>query len=380
MVDFRLTEEQKALVDLARKFGNAEIRPIAARHDESHEFPHDVFKKALDLGLLNVNIPVEYGGTGMTLMDECLINEELGAACPGIAASMEVNNLSNWPIVLGGSPEIKKKYLPKINEGWKGAYALTEPEAGSDVAGIQSFAKKDGDGYVLNGSKQFITNGSVADFYCVFAYTDKSVRYGGMSCFLVERAWDGVRVGKKEDKMGQRASDTCSMSFEDVRIPKTHLLGNEGDGFKIAMHVFDHSRPAISAIAVGCARRAMEESIRFASERRAFGKPISELQAVSFMIADMAVSIDASRLLVWQAASMMDQGIRNSKQAAFAKVFAADTAMKVTTDAVQVFGGYGYSREYPVEKLMRDAKIFQIYEGTSQIQRVIIGREIFHSK
>jgi acyl-CoA dehydrogenase len=201
-----------------------------------------------------------------------------------------------------------------------------------------------------------------------------------MSCFLVERAWDGVRVGKKEDKMGQRASDTCSMHFEDVRIPKTHILGREGDGFKIAMQVFDHSRPAISAVAVGCARRAMEESIKFASERRAFGKPISELQAVSFMIADMAVSIDAARLLVWQAASMKDAGLRNSKQAAFAKVFAADTAMQVTTDAVQVFGGYGYSREYPVEKLMRDAKIFQIYEGTSQVQRVIIGRELFHPK
>ncbi len=376
MPDFSLSEEQKEVRDLAHKFAVAEILPVAKKLDETHEFPHEVFKKALDIGLLNVNIPEEYGGGGMGQLEEALINEELGWACSGVAASMEVNNLSNWPILLAGSDETKKKYLPKVIGGWRGAYALTEPEAGSDVAGIQTTAKRDGDSYVINGSKQFITNGSVADFYCVFAYTDKAARYNGMSCFVVDRTAKGVRVGKKEDKMGQRASDTVAMHFEEVRIPKENLLGKEGDGFKIAMQVFDRSRPAISAIAVGVARRAMEESIKFAGERKAFGKPIGDLQAIGFMIADMAINIEAARLLVWHAAEMAERGEKSAKEAAIAKAFAADMCMKVTTDAVQVFGGYGYSKEYPVEKLMRDAKIFQIYEGTSQIQRVIIAREL----
>ncbi|KAF0246576.1 MAG: acyl-CoA [Planctomycetota bacterium] len=380
MVDFSLTEEQKEIRELAKKFAQTEILPLARKFDETHEFPHEIFRKALEIGLLNVNIPAEYGGTGLGLMEEVLINEELGWACSGVAASMEVNNLSNWPILLSGSEETKKKFLPKIVEGWRGAYALSEPEAGSDVAGIQTTAKRDGDSYVINGSKQFITNGSVADFYCVFAYTDKAARYGGMSCFLVERGAKGVRVGKKEDKMGQRASDTVSMHFEDVHIPRANLLGKEGDGFSIAMRVFDRSRPAISAIAVGVARRAMEESIKYATERKAFGKPLYEQQGISFMIADMAINVEAARLLVWRSALMPETGEKCAKEAAIAKAFAADMVMKVTTDAVQVFGGYGYSREYPVEKLMRDAKIFAIYEGTSQIQRVIIARELFRPR
>ncbi|MCE9584195.1 MAG: acyl-CoA dehydrogenase family protein [Planctomycetes bacterium] len=377
-MDFHVTDEQKEIRDLAHKFAETEIKPIAAKLDETHEFPHQIFAKALEIGLLNVNVPAEYGGNGLGLIEEILINEELGWACSGVGAAMEVNNLSNWPIILAGSAELKQRYLPKLAaEGWKGAYALTEPEAGSDVAGIQTTAVRDGDHYIINGSKQFITNGSVANFYDVFAYTDKAARYNGMSCFVVDRELKGVRVGKREDKMGQRASDTVSMHFEDVRVPKANLLGREGDGFKIAMQVFDRSRPAISAIAVGVARRAMEESIRYASERKAFGKPLFEQQGVSFMIADMAINIDAARLLVWNAASRVEHGERSAKEAAFAKAFAADMCMKVTTDAVQVFGGYGYSREYPVEKLMRDAKVFQIYEGTSQIQRVIIARELF---
>ncbi len=376
MPDFSLSEEQKEIRELAHKFAVAEILPVARKLDETHEFPFDVFKKALDIGLLNVNIPEEYGGGGMGQLEEALINEELGWACSGVAASMEVNNLSNWPILLAGSDETKRKYLPKVIGGWRGAYALTEPEAGSDVLGIQTTAKRDGDSYIINGPKQFITNGSVADFYCVFAYTDKAARYNGMSCFVVDRTLKGVVVGKKEDKMGQRASDTVAMDFQEVRVPKENLLGREGDGFKIAMQVFDRSRPAISAIAVGVARRAMEESIKFAGERKAFGKPIGDLQAIGFMIADMAINIEAARLLVWHAAEMAERGEKSAKEAAIAKAFAADMCMKVTTDAVQVFGGYGYSKEYPVEKLMRDAKIFQIYEGTSQIQRVIIAREL----
>ncbi|MCC6739448.1 MAG: acyl-CoA dehydrogenase family protein [Planctomycetia bacterium] len=376
MPDFTLTEEQKEIRELAHKFAVAEILPVARKLDETHEFPHEVFRKALEVGLLNVNIPAEYGGAGMGMLEEALINEELGWACSGVGAGMEVNNLSNWPILLAGSPELKKKYLPKVVEGWKGAYALTEPEAGSDVAGIQTTARLDGDHYVISGSKQFITNGSVADFYCVFAYTNRAARYGGMSCFVVERGWKGVKVGKKEDKLGQRASDTVAMEFDEVRVPRENLLGQEGDGFRIAMQVFDRSRPAISALAVGVARRAMEESVKYANERKAFGKPIGDLQAVAFMIAEMSINIDAARLLVWRAATMAERGEKCAREAAIAKAFAADMCMKVTTDAVQVFGGYGYSREYPVEKLMRDAKIFQIYEGTSQVQRVIIAREL----
>lgn len=376
MPDFRLTDEQKEIRELAHKFAVAEILPVSKKLDETHEFPHEVFGKALEVGLLNVNIPAEYGGGGMGMIEEAIINEELGWACSGVAAGMEVNNLSNWPILLAGSPELKKKYLPRVVGGWKGAYALTEPEAGSDVAGIQTMARRDGDHYVISGSKQFITNGSVADFYCVFAYTDKAARYGGMSCFVVERGWKGVKVGRKEDKMGQRASDTVAMEFDEVRVPKENLLGREGDGFRIAMQVFDRSRPAISAIAVGVARRAMEESIKYAGERKAFGKPISDLQAIGFMIAEMSMNIDAARLLVWRAAELAERGEKCAREAAIAKAFAGDMVMKVTTDAVQIFGGYGYSREYPVEKLMRDAKIFQIYEGTSQVQRVIIAREL----
>ena len=380
MIDFSLTEEQRALRDLARKFAQTEISPIARKLDESHEFPHEVFRKAIEIGLLNPNIPEAYGGAGMGLLEEVIINEELAYACSGIGASMEVNALATWPLILGGSDEIKKKYLPKVAQGWYGAYALTEPEAGSDVVGIKSTARKDGDSYILNGSKQFITNGSVANFHSVFAWTDKTSRYNGMSCFLVERDWPGVKIGKKENKMGQCASDTCSLSYEDVRIPKSHLLGKEGEGFKLAMQVFDRSRPAISALAVGVGRRALDESVRYAGERKAFGKPISELEGVSFMIADMAMNVEAARLLVYQAAWRLEKGERNAKEAAFAKAFAADMVMKVTTDAVQVFGGYGYSKEYPVEKLMRDAKIFSIYEGTSQIQRVIIAKELFARK
>ncbi|MBI2923821.1 MAG: acyl-CoA dehydrogenase family protein [Planctomycetes bacterium] len=376
-MDFTLNDLQKELRDLARKFAVTDIAPVAAKLDEHHEFPHALFKKALELGLLNPNVPEAYGGPGLGLLEEIIINEELGWACSGVAASMEVNALANWPVILGGSEDIKKRYLQKVNEGWMGAYALTEPEAGSDVAGIQSTARKDGDHYVLNGAKQFITNGTVANFHCVFAYTDKAARYNGMSCFLVEREWKGVKIGKKEIKLGQCASDTCSLSYEDVRIPKTHLLGKEGEGFKLAMQVFDRSRPAIAAISIGVGRRALDESVRYASERKAFGKPLSDQQAIAFMIADMAIQVDAARHLVWNAGYRLDAGLKNSKEAAFAKAFAADMVMKVTTDAVQVFGGYGYSREYPVEKLMRDAKIFSIYEGTSQIQRIIIARELF---
>jgi acyl-CoA dehydrogenase len=380
MIDYQLTEEQKALRDLARKFAETEMVPIAAKLDATEEFPRGIFARALELGLLNLNVPEPYGGPGMGLMEEVIVAEELGWACSGIATGLLVTSLTAWPIVLAGSEETKKKYLGKLMSGWCGAYALTEPEAGSDVAGIQSTAVKDGNDWVINGTKQFITNGTHADVYVVFAYTDKTARRNGMSAFVVEKTCKGVKVGKREDKMGQRAGDTVAMAFEDVRVPRENMLGREGDGFLLAMKVFDRSRPPIAALATGVARRALEESVKYATTRKTMGKPIGQHQAIGFKLADMAIDIEASRLLTWHAASKLDRGERNSKEAAMAKAFSADMCMRATTEAVQVFGGYGYSKEYPVEKLMRDAKVFQIYEGTSEIQRLIVARELLEPK
>lgn len=381
MVDFALTEEQQALREMARKFAATEIWPKSAEYDRSHEFPQPILEKAFDLGLVGVNIPDAYGGPGLSLVDECIVGEEMGWGCSGIATSMNINSLAAWPLLLAGNEAQKTKYLPRLAREKKyAAYCLTEPSAGSDVLGIQTTAQRTPDGYVLNGVKQFITSGTYADFYAVFAYTDRTAKHKGMSCFVVERASKGVSIGKREDKMGQHASDTVSVIFEDVHVPAENLLGKEGDGFKIAMQVFDRSRPSVSSMAVGVARRAMECAADYAMTRTAFSVPLANQQAIAFMIADMAIQIDAARLLVWQAAWMCDRGMKSAREAAFAKAFAADTCMRVTTDAVQVYGGYGYSREYPVEKLMRDAKVFQIYEGTSQIQRVIIAREMFRGK
>jgi len=307
-----------------------------------------------------------------------IMSEEIAYACTGIGTAIEANNLAEAPLILAGNDEQNKKYLGMMTEKYcLAAYCVTEPGAGSDVQGIRTTAEKKGDKYIINGEKMWITNGSVAEWYFVLAYTDKAAGVKGMSAFIVDRNTPGVEVGKKEMNMGQRASDTRGITFTDVEVPAANLLGKEGDGFRIAMKAFDHTRPLIAAAATGLARRAMDEAIKYARERTTFGKPIFKHQAVSFMIADMARDVEAGRLLTRQAAWMMDHGIRNTKYAAMAKVFAADTAMRVATDAVQVLGGYGYNKEYPVEKLMRDAKIFQIYEGTSQIQRLIIAKEIF---
>jgi len=376
-MDLNLTEEQRALQELAREFARNEMEPVSAHHDKTGEFALDVYRKAFDIGLMNVHIPEEYGGPELGVFENCLLAEELAAGCSGIYTCMEVNTLATAPLLVAGTPEQKRTWLTPLTEELRfAAYAVTEPDAGSDVASIRTRAVKDGDGYVLNGNKMWITGAGHASWFFVLAYTDPDAGYRGMSGFVVPADLPGVKVGKKEWNMGQRASDTRAVDFEDVRIPEANRIGPEGEGWLIAMRAFDHTRPCVSAGAVGVARRAYEHAVRYAKERSAFGAPIARHQAISFLLADMAKDISAARLLVWQAAARIDAGERNTLEAAMAKCFAADTVMRVTTDAVQIFGGYGYSTEYPVEKLMRDAKVFQIYEGTSQIQRIIIAREL----
>jgi acyl-CoA dehydrogenase len=381
MIDFTLSEEQQQLQDLSRKFAKEEILPKAHHHDKTGEYPREIAKKAWELGLMNTHVPQEYGGMGLGVLEGCIITEEFAYGCTGIATAMEANTLAAAPVIVAGSDALKKEFLGRlINEPKFAAYCVTEPGAGSDVSGIRTLAKKVGSDYVINGSKMWITNASVADWYFVLAYTDPTQKHRGMSGFVVPANLPGITVGKKEWNLGQRASDTRGITFEDVKVPEAYRIGNEGEGFKIAMSAFDHTRPAVSAGAVGLARRAMDEAVQYAQTRKSFGQPIAAFQSISFMIADMAKDIEAARMLVYKAAWSIDRGDRNTKFAAMAKAFAADVAMKVSTDAVQVFGGYGYSEEYPVEKLMRDAKIYQIYEGTSQIQRLIIAKEIFDRK
>jgi acyl-CoA dehydrogenase len=379
-VNFALTDEQKMIQQLAREFAQREIAPVAEHYDRTHEYPWPVIKKAQELGFTALNVPEEYGGMGLSLFEEMLVGEELSWGCSGISTAIAVNGLAILPVLIAGTEEQKVEYGGRLANGEMASYCLTEPEAGSDVAGIKTTARKEGDHYILNGGKTFITGATVANFYTVFAYTDPDTRYNGMSCFVVHRDWEGVSTGQPFHKMGQHASDTAEVIFDNVKVPASHLLGKEGDGFLIAMKVFDRSRPGTAAGALGVARRALEEAINYAKSRTAMGKPIWQHQAVGHMIADMAMELEAARLLVWKSAWSVDSGDRNTTIAAYAKAYAADTAMKITTNAVQVFGGYGYLAEYPVEKLMRDAKIYQIYEGTSQIQRNIIVRELFRNK
>ncbi|HLF90121.1 MAG TPA: acyl-CoA dehydrogenase family protein, partial [Anaerolineales bacterium] len=363
-ISFKLTDEQKMIQKLTRDFSQNEIAPVAEHYDKTHEYPWPVIKKAQELGLTSMNVPEKYGGLGLSLFEECLVAEELSWGCSGINTALSINNLALLPILIAGNDAQKEEYCGRIVDGQMSSYCLTEPEAGSDVAGIRTTATKSGDDFILKGSKTFITGATVANFYTVFAYTDPEKRYNGMSCFIVDRDWEGVSVGKPFDKMGQHASDTAEVIFDDVRVPKKSLLGSEGDGFMIAMKVFDKSRPAVASGAVGVARRAFEEATRYAKDRVTMGHPIWQYQAIGHMIADMAMDIEAARLLVWKAAWSVDAGERNPTASAFAKAFAADMAMRVCTNAVQVFGGYGFMAEYPVEKLMRDVKIYQIYEGT----------------
>ncbi len=376
-VSFTLTEEQKLLQQMAREFAHNEIIPVAKDYDKSHEFPWPVIRKAQELGLTVMTIPKAYGGSGLSMLDECIVTEELAYGCSGMSTSITLNGLAVLPLLLAGNEEQKQTYCGRLVKGALAAYCLSEAAAGSDVAGIQTMARREGDFYIINGSKTFITNASVANWFSVFAYTNPEAKYKGISCFIVDRNTPGVSVAKPFDKLGQRASDTAEVIFDNARIPAANLIGREGEGFLIAMKVFDRSRVPTAIGAVGTARRALEESIQFAKERKSMGKPIWQHQAVGHMIADMAMNVEAARLVVWQAAAACDSGQPNTMHSAVAKAFAADLAMKVCTDAVQVFGGYGFIEEYPVAKLMRDVKIFQIYEGTSQIQRNIIVRELF---
>jgi acyl-CoA dehydrogenase len=374
---FQLNEEQKMMQQMAQEFAANEIAPVAAYYDKTHEFPWPVVEKAQALGLTTMNVPESYGGMGLSLMEEIIVTEELAWGCAGISIAITINNLAALPLLVAGTEAQKREYLGRLVDGKLASYCVTEPGAGSDVAAIKTTARRQGDEYILNGTKTFITGATVADWYTVFAYTNREQRYTGMSAFVVERNMPGVSVSNPFEKLGQCASDTAEVKFENVRVPVENRLGEEGEGFLIAMKVFDRSRPGVSISSVGIARRAMEEAIKYSRDREAMGQPIYKHQAVGHMIADMAINIEAARLLTWKATWLIDQGCSNVREAAMAKAFAADMAMKVCTDAVQVFGGYGYMREYPVEKLMRDIKVCQIYEGTSQIQRNIIVRELF---
>jgi acyl-CoA dehydrogenase len=379
-VSFALSEEQKALRQLAREFAEKEIRPRAAEYDEESTHPADVIAQAHELGLMNPHVPEEYGGLSLPGFDGMLIGEELSWGCSGIAVSIVANTLGAGPVLLAGSDEQKREWLPQLlEEPLLCSFGLTEPDAGSDVARIKTTALRRGDEYVLNGSKTFITNAGHAAWTVVFAKTDASKGHRGLSAFVVPMDSPGVAVEKHLDKMGQRSTDTSAFSLQDVVVPAANRIGEEGDGFKIAMLTLDFTRPGTAAGAVGVAQAALDYAVEYAKERVTFDVPIAMHQGVSFLVADMATEIEAARLLVWQAAWMLDSGYgrRATLYSSFAKRFSADTAMKVTTDAVQIFGGYGYIKEYPVEKLMRDAKLFQIYEGTSQIQRLVIAREIF---
>lgn len=377
---YDLPEDVKMLQDLAMDFSRKEILPQAEYYDESDEWPWQIFHKAREVGLINVNIPEEYGGLGASILEECVIAEAMAYGCSGIQTALMLNQLAVLPLLLAGTTEQKQHYLPWIvDDGKVAAYCMTEPNAGSDVASIQSIALSKGDRYILNGSKTWITDGPVASFFTVFAKTDPDSGHHGMSCFVVEREWPGVSTSNPLRKMGQHAAQACQVFFEEVEVPAANRIGAEGDGFLIGMNVFDRSRPSVAAAAIGVARRALDEAVRYAGQRTAFGQPISRFQGVGFLLADMAIRVEAGRNLAYKAAWEVDNGIRNTMAAAMAKAFCAEAAMKNATDAVQVFGGNGYSKEYPVEKLMRDAKIYQIYEGTTQIQQMIILRELYRS-
>jgi acyl-CoA dehydrogenase len=375
VVDFTLTDEQQSMREMAHNFAEKEIRPVAWDYDRDATWPAEILEKAWELGLMNNHLPAEYGGAGLTTLDGCIIEEEIAWGCSGIGTSLSCNSLASAPIQLAASEKLKKEYLGRLAEApLFASFCLTEPDAGSDVSGMKTTAVKKGDKWVINGSKCFITNGEYANWYTVYAKTDKDAGHRGISCFIVPRD-AGVTVDKHEDKMGQRASNTATISFNDIEIPEDHLVGEENKGFKIAMMTLDRTRPGVAAMGVGVARAAMEMAIDYSKERVQFGVPIAMHEAIQFIIADMATKVHLSRLATYHSAVLLDQGKRNTIESSHAKRFAADSAMEVTTDAVQVFGGYGFIKDYKVEKFMRDAKILQLYEGTAQIQRLVIARE-----
>ena len=377
MLGFELSEEQRALKALARKFSHEQIMPRAKEYDEKETFPRDVCEKAFAAGLINFMTPKELGGPGLSLVDTCLIVEELNYGCAGISNAIVSNDLATLPLLSAGTPEQQQTYLGQLVKQLSFcAFAITEPGAGSDAAALSTTYRRDGDSYILNGTKHFISNGYNANWCVTFATANKQLKHKGISCFVFPTNLRGITRRPMHGKLGQRAGDTAEIVYEDVRIPKDAMVGREGEGFKYAMETFDKSRPEIGAIAIGVSQRALDECLNYSRQRNAFGQPISNFQAIQFMMADMAIEIEAMRLLVYKAAWMVDRNELPNVVSSCAKAFSSDACMKITTDAVQIFGGYGYMKEYPVEKLMRDAKLLQIYEGTSQIQRVVIARHL----
>ncbi|MCI4363177.1 MAG: acyl-CoA dehydrogenase family protein [Thermoplasmata archaeon] len=377
MPDFSLTEEQSSLREMARKFARTEMAPKAAECDRTPRFPEEVYRKAWELGLMNLNVPAEYGGSGLSALDQCLIVEELAYGCAGMTTSIIANCLALEPILLGGTEEQKRRFLPPFcAEYHLASFCLTEPAGGSDAGAISTRAKRHGDGYRLTGEKCFITNAPHASLYTVFATVDPELRHKGISAFVVPRSAPGVTPGKDEEKMGHRASSTSTVRFEEVEVPPSDRLGAEGDGFPIAMRTLDQTRTPIGALATGIAQAALDHAAAYSLKRHTFGKPISEHQAIQVKLADMATRVQASRLLTWSAAARIDRGEPGTLDSSIAKTFASDAAFAVADDAIQIHGGYGYMKEYPVEKLLRDAKLTQIYEGSNEIQRIVIAREL----
>ena len=378
MINFELTSEQKEIRDLAMKFAKNEMMPKAGEYDEKAQMPLEILRKAWELGLVNTCIPAEYGGAGFSTIDSMIITEALAYGCLGMNTAIMANDLALLPIVIGGNDEQKKKFLTPFTEDYKiAAFCLTEPGYGSDAAGIKTTIKDNGDHYLLNGNKMWITNAGYADLFVVYATTDTALKHKGITALVIDGKAEGIELGEKENKMGHRCSDTRAVTFTNVKVPKENILGGPGQGWPIAMATLNHSRPMVASSAVGGAQCAMDHAVKYAGERVQFGVPLSRHQAIQMMIADMGIEIEAARLLVQKAAWSIDNGKPNPELSSYSKAKAADMFMKVATDAVQVFGGYGYSKEYPVEKIMRDAKLIQIYEGTSQIQRLVIAKEIF---
>jgi len=380
MADFSLTAEQESLRDLARKFARAEMAPHAAECDRTPRFPEEIYRKAFDLGLMNLNVPVDYGGSGLALFEQCLIVEELAYACGGMTTSIIANCLALEPIILAATAEQKERFLkPFCADYHLASFALTEPSSGSDAGTMRTSARREGDSYVLSGEKCFITNAPHASLYTVFATVDPSLRHKGVCAFVVPRGAEGVVPGKDEDKMGHSASSTSTIHFEDVRVPSADRLGAEGDGFSIAMRTLDQTRTPIGALATGIAQAALDHAASYSLKRQTFGKPISEHQAIQIKLANMVQSVHAARLLTWHAAWTIDHGHQGTLESSIAKCFASDAALRVADEAIQTFGGYGYMKEYPVEKLLRDAKLTQIYEGANEIQRTVIARELLRA-
>ena len=377
MPDFSLTPEQESLRDLARKFAKTEMAPHAAECDRTARFPEEIYRKAYDLGLMNLNVPADFGGSGLGSLDQCLIVEELAHGCGGMTTSIIANCLALEPILLGGSREQQERFLtPFCAEYHLASFGLTEPSSGSDAGTLRTVARRDGDDYLLTGEKCFITNAPHASLYTVFTTVDPKLRHKGITAFVVPRSAEGVVPGKDEEKMGHRASSTSTIHLENVRVPKQDRLGQEGEGFSLAMRTLDQTRTTIGALATGIAQAALDHAASYSLKRETFGKPISEHQAIQIKLANMVQAVHAARLLTWHAAWTIDRGARGTLESSIAKCYASDAALHVADEAIQTFGGYGYMKEYPVEKLLRDAKLTQIYEGANEIQRTVIAREL----